>query len=371
MLPGAFDQTVIERQRGDIQTDVGRALHVAVAAEDVGAAAEHADIAGREQQVAVGADVGGADRVLGAAHAPDEGGGLLLGKSLGHFLHLLAGNAGDALNFFRRPLGDFGADLVHAVDALRDELLVFPAIVEDVVQHAPDHRDVGAGPEPHIFGGMRRGAGEAGIEHEHVGAVDLLAGQDVLQRYRMRFGGIRTHEYDGLRVADVVVGVGHGAVAPGVRNARDRGRVTDARLVVDRVGAPECREFAEQIAAFIGEFRGAEQIDRVGAGFGANLEHLVADFVDGLVPGDLLPFPVDQLHRVFQAAVAVHEFAHRRTLGAVRTAVERAVPCRLLTDPDAVLNFGDHGAADRAMRADILFYFRRRADHFRAGLRLA
>src|SRR5258707_9920705 len=67
----------------------------------------------------------------------------------------------------------------------------------------------------------------------------------------------------------------------------------------------------------------------------------------------------------------MNEFAHRRALGAVRTAVDRAIPGRLLADPDAVLNFGDHGAADRAMRADVLSDVRRRADDFRAGLRLA
>ena len=312
VLPGAFDQAVIERQRHDIETDIGGALHVAVAAEDVGAAAEGADIAGRQQQVAIGADVGGADGVLGAAHAPDEGRRPLLGEGLGDLLQLLAGNPGDALDFFRRPLGDFGADLVHAVDALRDELLVFPAVGEDVVQHAPDHRDVGAAAEPDIFGGMGRGAGEARIEHEHVGAVDLLAGQDVLQRHRMRFGGIRSHEDDGLRVAHVVVGIGHRAVAPGIGDAGDGGGVADAGLVIDRVGAPERRELAEQIAAFIGEFRGAEQIDGIGAGLGADLEHLVADLVDGHVPRYLLPLAVDQLHRIFQAAVAMHEFAHRR-----------------------------------------------------------
>ena len=210
-----------------------------------------------------------------------------------------------------------------------------------------------------------------GIEHEHVGAVDLLAGQDVLQRHRMRFGGIRAHEDDGLRVSDVVVGIGHRAVAPGIGDAGDGGGVADAGLVIDRIGAPERREFAEQIAAFIGEFRRAQQVDRVGAGLGADLEHLVADLVDGLVPRDLLPLAVDQLHREFQPAVAVHELAHRGALGAMRAAVDRAVPGRLLADPDAVLHFGDHGAADRAMRADILFDFRRRADDLRPGLRLA
>jgi hypothetical protein len=237
----------------------------------------------------------------------------LLGEGLGDALYLLARNARDALDFFRRPLGDFGADLVHAVDALRDELLVLPTIVEDVVQHAPDHRDVGAAAEANIFGGMRGRAGEARVEDEHVGAVDLLAGQDVLQRHRVRFGGIRSHEDDGLRVSDIIVGIRHRAVAPGIGDAGDGGRMADAGLVVHGIGAPERPEFAEQISAFIGEFRRSEQIDRVGAGLGADLEHLVADLVDGLVPGDALPLAVDQLHRIFQAPVAMDQLAHRRT----------------------------------------------------------
>ena len=72
MLPGALGKAVVERQRHDIETEVGGALHVAVAAEDVGAVAEAADIAGGEQQDAAGADVGGADRELGLAHRPDQ-----------------------------------------------------------------------------------------------------------------------------------------------------------------------------------------------------------------------------------------------------------------------------------------------------------
>ncbi len=274
-------------------------------------------------------------------------------------------------DLFRCPFGDFGADLVHAVDALLDELLVLPAVVEDVVQHAPDDRDVGTAAEPDIFGGVGRRAGETRVEHEHVGAVDLLAGQDVLQRYRMRFRGIRPHEDDGLRVSHVVVGIGHRAVAPGIGDAGDGGGMADTGLVIDRIGAPERREFAEQVAALIGEFRGAQQVDRVGAGLGADLEHLVADLVDGLIPRDLLPLAVDELHRGFQPAIAVYELAHRGALGAMRPAVDRAVPGRLLADPDAVLHFGDHGATDRAMRADVLFDFRGCTDDLRASLCLA
>ena len=67
----------------------------------------------------------------------------------------------------------------------------------------------------------------------------------------------------------------------------------------------------------------------------------------------------------------MHEFAHRGALGAMRAAVDRAVPGRLLADPDAVLHFGKYGAADRAMGADVLLDLGRLAHDLRTGLRLA
>ena len=83
MLPRAFDEAVVERQRHDIEADVGGALHVVVAAEDVGAHAGTADIAGEQQQHAARAHVGGADRVLGLAHAPDQRRRLLRSRTSG------------------------------------------------------------------------------------------------------------------------------------------------------------------------------------------------------------------------------------------------------------------------------------------------
>ena len=72
VLPGAFDEAVIEGQCHDIEANVGRTLHVVVAAEDVGAHALAADVAGQQQQHAARAHVGGTDRVLGLTHAPDQ-----------------------------------------------------------------------------------------------------------------------------------------------------------------------------------------------------------------------------------------------------------------------------------------------------------
>src|SRR6185503_65558 len=66
------------------------------------------------------------------------------------------------------------------------------------------------------------------------------------------------------------------------------------------------------------------------------------------------PFAVFELHRIFQPTLAGDEFAHRSALGAVRAAIDRRVPTRLLADPDAIGDFGGDRAADRAVRADAL-----------------
>ena len=286
VLPGALGEAVVERQRRDIEAEVGGALHVAVAAEDVGAVAEAADIAGGEQQDAAGANVGGADRELGLAHRPDQRRWPLLGENLGDALDLRFRQAADALDLGRIPLLDFLADVVHAVDALLDELLVLPAVLEDVPEHAVDGRDVRAGPHADKFGRVRGRAREPRVDHDVVAAVELVAFDQMLQRHRMRLGRIAAHDDHGLGVADVVVAVGHRAVAPGIGHAGDGGRVADARLVVDVVGAPERGELAVQIGAFVGELGGAEPVDRVRARLLADLEHLVADLVDRGLPGD-------------------------------------------------------------------------------------
>ncbi len=163
MFPRTFHQAVVERQRRDIEADIGRALHVAMAAENVGTRTKGADISGCEQQRAIGPHVRGADGVLRSAHAPDERGRLHLRECLGNLLHLFDGNASNPFDLIRRPFGDLGTNLIHAVHPLSNELLVFPAIGKDMMQHAPDHRDIGAATEPNIFRRVRSGAREARI----------------------------------------------------------------------------------------------------------------------------------------------------------------------------------------------------------------
>ena len=124
------------------------------------------------------------------------------------------------------------------------------------------------------------------IDDDEVRLVELLAFEHVLQRNRVRFRRIAAHEDHGLGVADVIEAVGHRAVAPGIGYAGDGGRMADARLMVVVVGAPERRNLAEEISAFVGEFRRAHPIDRFRPGLLTDLHHLVADLIDGLIPFD-------------------------------------------------------------------------------------
>ncbi len=204
------------------------------------------------------------------------------------------------------------------------------------------------------------------------GRVVLLLGlQQMLQRDRMRLGRIAADQEDRLRLHDVVVGVRHRAVAPGVGDTGDGRRVADARLMVDVVRAPEGGELADQVGLLVAVLGRAQPVDAIGTRRLADLQHLVADLVDRLIPGDPRPLAADELHRVLEAALAVGVLAHRRTLGAVGAEVERAVEAGLLADPDAVLDFGDDGAADRAVSADRLLDLDLAASRRPCGLSLA
>ena len=77
--------------------------------------------------------------------------------------------------------------------------------------------------------------------------LSSLPSSTVLERYGVGFRRVAAHDDHGLGVADIVVAVGHGAVAPGVGDAGDRGRMTDTRLMVGVVGAPEGRKLAIEI----------------------------------------------------------------------------------------------------------------------------
>ena len=100
-----------------------------MAAEDVGAGARRAHVAGEQQRDAARAHVGGADRVLSLAHTPDQRCRLLGREHLRHALELFARHAAHPLHLLRVPFLDFLAQVVEAGHALADEFFVFPAVL--------------------------------------------------------------------------------------------------------------------------------------------------------------------------------------------------------------------------------------------------
>ena len=255
--------------------------------------------------------------MLGTTHTPDNGSRTVIDQGAGDTLKLSARGSGYPLDFLGVPVFHLFADLLHAVHTGTDEFLVFPAVFEDVPEQSPNQGYVGTGPEAHIFVGMGRRAGEARVTNNKWRVVLFLGFQDVQQRHRMRLGRVAPDNENGLGIVDVVVRVGHRTVAPGVGYTGDCGGVADPGLVVDVIGAPVSRKFAVEIRLFVVELRAAQPVHRIRAALIANLQHLVADFVDGLVPGDLLPLAIDHFHGVLQAPLAVGVFTHRSALGAV------------------------------------------------------
>src|SRR3546814_1323623 len=77
-------------------------------------------------------------------------------------------------------------------------------------------------------------------------------------------------------------------------------------------------ELAEEIGAFVGELCRTHPINGFRPGLLADLHQLVADPADGFIPGDPLPLAVDQLERIFESAITVHELAHAGALDAMR-----------------------------------------------------
>ncbi len=205
-------------------------------------------------------------------HRPDDESGTVLGQDLRHLVHLGFGHAGHVLHRLRPVLGHhLFADLVHAVDAAADVFLVLPAVLEHVIEQAEEERHVAARANAHVLVGFRRGAGKARIGHDHLAAV-LLGVQRVQHRHRVRLGRVRAEEQQALRVLLVVVRVGHRAVAPGIGDAGDGGRMADARLVVGVVGAEQAHELAQQVGLLVVVLGGPDPESRVGPAFFSDLK---------------------------------------------------------------------------------------------------
>ena len=263
MPPGIFGKTVVKRQCRYIEAEIGGSLHVGMAAKYICPTSGVSHIAGGEKQDAACTNVRRAGRELGLPHRPDQCCRLFLGKDFRDVLDLRFRQTRDALNLAGDPLCHLLADFIDAVDALVEEFLVLPTVLEDVPEHPVNRRNMSAGPHADILSRVRRGSRHPRVDHDHVGAVKFLAFKDMLKRNRMRLRRIAAHQHDRLGVADIVVAVRHRAIAPGIGYAGDGGGMADARLMIGIIGSPESRELAVEVGGFVGELGRTEPVNRV------------------------------------------------------------------------------------------------------------
>ena len=295
--------------------------------------------------------------MLRLAHTPNDGAWTVLVEPGRHLEHLSLFDAADFLDLVGCPLGHhILAHFVHAEHAVVDVLLVFPAVLEDVVQHTKQEGDVRARTDTHVFVGLGRCAGETRIHHNHL-AAGFLGVQHVQHAHGVGFGGVGANVERNLCVLHVVVGVGHGAVAPCVGHASHRGRMADTRLVVAVVRAEVAHKLAHQVGLLVAVFGRAHPVHRIGPAGLAQVEHLGADLVERRVPADTFVFAVDQLHRVTQPVFTVAMFTQCRTFGAVCAEVDGGVEHRLLAHPDTVFNHRIRRTTHRAVATHRAFDF--------------
>ena len=171
------------------------------------------------------------------------------------------------------------------------------------------------------------------------------------QTHRMRLGSVGAYVHRALAVLHVVVRIGHGAITPGVGDAGHRGGVTDARLMVAVVRAPEADQLAHQVSLLVVVLGGTYPVNGVRTAGLAQFQHAFTDFRECRIPADTLVLAVHQLHRVAQSELAMPVLTQRSALGAMRSEVDGRIEHRFLTHPDAVLDHRIDRAANRAMRA--------------------
>src|SRR5262245_29068270 len=114
--------------------------------------------------------------------------------------------------------------------------------------------------------------------------------------------------------------------------------MADASLVVAVVGAPHRHEFAVKIGRLVGEFRGTTPKHAVGPRLLTDLQDLVANLVNCLIPADACPTAIHEFRRIFEAALARGELPGGCAFGAMRAHVDDALEHGLLAGPHTVFN---------------------------------
>ena len=264
--------------------------------------------------------------VLGDAHAPDEAGSRKrrLRVPAGGLGDVARGHAGDALGVVQRVRLERTAPRVEALGALADEALVVEPLVDDHARHRVEEGHVGAGAlgEPEV--GLVAQLHALGVDDDQARAAahgTTKADGD----HRVVRGRVGADHHEAARFFVVLVRVGRRARAHGGEHRLHRGRVAEARAVVDVVGGHDhAAELLHEVAVFVGGLGAGERAEAA-----AVLREAVGGGVERLVPARLVPAAVALDHRSGDPVARVDETGGEASLHAEH-AEARGVPGRIV-----------------------------------------
>ena len=174
----------------------------------------------------------------------------------------------------------------------------------------------------------------------------------------MRLSRVRADVQRTLGVLHIVVRIGHGTVAPGVRNTGHGRGVANTRLMVAVVRPEHAHKFAQHVRLLVIVLRRANPENAVRPGSFAKVQQFVADLCHRLFPADANVLTVHELHGVLQAMLTVTMLTNRSSFCAMRTKIDWRIKHWLLPCPNAVLDNCVNCAANRTVGAYRAFDFR-------------
>ena len=277
---------------------LGAALDPAVAPNGHQSRVRTAHVATSQLKVDDGAHVVAAVAVVSNAHAPHDDSGPRLAERLSEAEHVGAREPRAALERVPREPARFGFYSIPAHRAAGDEFPVQPIVLDQVLEdsvkewNVPANVDLeevvgDAGSEQGAFGDRRHPvtlhAGlEIRVDQENPGAC-LLRIVEVLGRDRLVVGGIRAHEHEQVAADPIRIRARGGPAAHGRVQTRGRGRMTDARRVIDVVCSDKTGDLLVGVVGLIGEAprgeipRHAARVRRAQA---------IGDETDRVIPGN-------------------------------------------------------------------------------------
>ena len=260
--------------------------------------------------------------------------------------------------------------LVDDVGGVRVPLhvvIVIALVLDDVLDHPADERDVGARSDLREQVRVRRRAVEARVHHDQPRPSLAHRLLHEGERAGVVLGHVGTEDERAVGVADVDRVVGHGAAAEGLGERWHGGRVADSGVIVDVHRAPGAQQLEPGVALLVVVARPAYEgealhaVHDLATPVGA-LERLVARLLDepshaldAPLPAPLLPVggegrPVKRPQDPGRRVAA--ELDRPSALRAERASVDRVLRVALDVDHPPLLGVDDRATSHGAERAD-------------------